>query len=80
MKCHLVDNNGKTCSNLTTYKGCYIYCNNHKHLISKSKAYELKRIAKRLDSYDEESLQDLVTIYNSIFNYRFTHVNKNDLK
>jgi hypothetical protein len=80
MNCHLVDIKGKPCTNLVTYEGCYIYCNNHKHLISKSKVYELKQIEKRLDSYDKESLHDLVTIYDSIFNFSLKHIKKNGLK
>ena len=80
MNCHLVDNNGNPCANLATYEGCYIYCNNHMHLISKSKAYELKKLSKRLDSYDEESIQDLVNIYDSIFNLKFKNIKKNGKK
>ena len=84
MNCHLVDNNGNPCTNLATYEGCYIYCNNHKHLISKSwidsSSYELKQISKRLDSYDEESIHDLVTIYDSIFNFSLKHIKKNGKK
>lgn len=76
--CHNVDKHGNICTGKSTYNGCYVYCNNHKHLIPKSKLDKIKMIIKRLDSYDEESLQDLVDIYNSIFNYRFTNVNKNE--
>jgi hypothetical protein len=75
--CHNIDKNGNICTKKSTHNGCYVYCNNHKHLISKSKLSKIKILTKRLDSYDEESLQDLVDIYNSIFNYRFTNVNKN---
>jgi hypothetical protein len=78
--CYNIDKHGNMCTRKSTHNGCYVYCSNHKHLISKTKLNKIKELTKRLDSYDEESLEDLVTIYNSIFNYRFTHINKNELK
>ena len=80
MHCHLVHTNGKPCINLTTYQGCYVYCNKHKYLIDKDSALKIQDLAKRLDSYDEESLYDLINTYDSIFNFKLKHMKKNGIK
>lgn len=69
-----------SCNQKSNHDGCYVYCENHKYLIPKSKRTKIKELIKKLDSYDEESLQDLTSIYDSIFNIKLKHVKKNGLK